>query len=394
MKFKKYSAQLFDLQWNFVDYISSWEILNSISFTKQINGGQGQLNLRLNWTKFENIDKQLVIKLFEEQDWVQEWNQIYLGRIINTKQIYSTWIYTELEILWVASLLTQAYFNTWLTDSVTTRYTFTLTSWNDYFWITYDGYVDKAIDILISCFEEQFWTWLIQKWTVITWLSWFIWDFEFDQTTLFDFLTNIVERTWTYWYLNNLWFLDVTTKPTSPTFIFTYWKDINSVTIENNLKKQKNRIILSNWTDTVESWINTTEYWNKTLFKEDTNIPTLGSWWLTETMINLNNKYSYKKWSCKLEINNDFEVIDSVTTWSQMTNTWNTYTQTFWDLWGIPQTWNIIQPWMTCRIVNLSDNVEDNLQIVKVTYTNSKITIQLESYNSYLKDATDWLFSY
>jgi len=403
MKLKKNTVKLFKLDWSFFWQISNNQLLEKISFQKQINWWLGNLKIKFSWdffnwtvvefwkkNVFEVWEETLIVKIFEETYWVPNWVQIYQWYTINIKQTYKTWKETEIEVFWIASSLTQWYMVNTDTPVNLANYEFTLTSWNNYFWITYDWTIKKAIEVLHEMYKVDFWDNMMEIWENN--FTDVIWNIEIKKHTYFDFIKLILSKISHlnyYFYVDWNWLLNLREKAYSPEFWFTWKKDINKVEVNNSLKKQKNLIITS---DDTLSFLNKEDtsiaaYWRKTHFADFWENEDWDKKWKKQL-----ETLHPKLWDCKLEINNSFQIIKDAVIWNDLDWAWNSYSWTFWELWWIPIWTQILEPWRTIRLLNLDVWLDKNLQIVKIQYWNERITLELETYNNYLLEVKDGLF--
>lgn len=342
----EYLIKVYDKTKSFKDIINEREIKSDISFTKQINGWAWHLNIILDWLK-NNIIQWDIIEIYYKT------SLIYVGFVWEINFNISNFYETELNVYWLASLFNNIIYNVaWNYTANINQYTYNTAQDIVNFMNTFYNYFTLSWSLSII-WDDIVWTWQDSTWTWdnFYWITLINWNYDLNYTNCLILLNELRKISNNYFYLDNynLIFAD---KPTTATHNFTLWLDIEKININDDTTGLFNYLILKykSWTQVYSDTNSINTYWRKEKYIENTNIADLSSansYWNTFISENKNPK---KKIS--LIINKNYT--------------------------------NNINPWETCKILNTKLNLNNNLQINKISYSKDKFILDLEGYDNFI----------
>lgn len=327
---KRFEIKVYQRDWTFKNTIRENKILSDISFDMQKNWWQWELNLTLNEDfNYSLIVKSDFIKVFLYDENFTNWQLIYTWIVEEIYRNYKESENTvELVCRWLASLLTRVYYNqTW--------YTFTKT--------------DTASNILksiITYFNTVYtWNWLNNWWIVNT-----VWNvtIDFDYTTCFDAVNNVVELTnsfWSIWpdwtvYFNSTWNLHK----------LNAGYNVQSIDIQEDSSEIVNKVIVNYnwWTYTTQDNASITANWlfEKVYDKTNLNLASATSF-ANEVLSN-----NQTKQKVQIEINNKF-IFENLKVWD------------------------------TIKVRNIDYLIQSTIE--KINYNTNICTVYLDAYDSLWK---------
>ena len=331
---KRYLIKSYELDWSFKEIINENIVSSSISFTENINWWQWQLSLLLN-KDFTNtdIEKSNFIKVFIYDDNYSNGNLIYTWIVERIKRIYTANTnQVEIVCLWLWSLLTRLYFEK---------------NWNKKFSETTKTAWEIVRNIIDYFNSEYSWNWLNSNELDITWTNI---DISFDFTICFEAIKNLSETAWFYFFIKKDWTVVFKPKQLINTHKFTAWKDLQNLTIEEDIYDLENKIYLDyNWWQVNNKDSNSINK-NWKIEKKENRSDVSNNSTANTTLTNILNNRKEPKQKTTLQINTNY-ILEN------------------------------IHPWDNVRINNLNYTI-DNKQIQKITYTPELVTINLEEFDS------------
>ena len=333
-------------------------IKNRISFSSQINWWQGQfilsLDLPVDNTDFIQWDIIEINSL--QEDWslilIYSW---FVDDIITKATNFES---IDLKINWIFSFFSRFYYE----ES------------SDYSISKTDDPADIVDDII---------TFFNTKYNLLTWDTELLWTsvtYNTDNTDLFKFMNDLKDLSSNYyWFLGQNNILEFKEIPSSAKNIFTYKKDLFSITENLDWIWIRNRLILKySWGQKVYNDASSqTTYWIREKFENKTEIWNVTS--ADEYAVKFFEENAQPKKKIKIQVNKNFTLKSFFTVWEMTKTVWE-YTQTIWEL--FENLWiDSVNPWETCKIKNIEKDFWDNLLIAKKTYNQDKITLDLESYD-------------
>lgn len=339
---KKYEIKIYWLNWVFKDNIN-WDIFkNNITYSSSINWPQWQCNINLNY-KINDILPFIawdIIKIYVFDEWFISWKLIYTWQIqVIEKNFLSNEQSINITVFWLWVLLNNLIFQSW---------------WNK----TFNKNQDPAQTVrdIIDYFNTIYTYWWLNYDSNSIVNFWSNININFDFTTCFSALKSIQDTTESYyWYIDNNWKVyyrsneDINNLLHKP----TVQKSVQSIQIKDTIENLYNYwyIKYNSWntdySDLTSIWI----YWRIDTYQNKTDILDLTSatTFITD-FINENKDISSET---IITINNNF------------------------DNWYFIED---IKP--GDRITILNFDWITNKQIVKITYTPTLLTVNLENYLS------------
>jgi len=332
---KRFLIKIYNLDWTFKSSasISEDEIASDISYTENINGGQGMLKVLLNRNFNDtSIEKSNFVKVFMFDDNSPNWRLIYTWIIEAIKRIYTSNV-NQIELicrgLW--SLLTRLFF-----EKSSSK---TFSENKD------PGNIVKDV---ITYFNGVYtWNWLSDTGVTLLWSNTSI---DFDFTTCLEAIENLAESSGFYFLIKEDWNVIFQVKQATVTHKFKAWKELQQLIITEDTANLQNNIFVdfSTWQGT-DSDATSATTWGKRELLEDRNDINLQATADTTASNILADKKNPKQ-KVSIQINKKFILED-------------------------------IKPWDNIKVLNI-DYVIDNVQIQKITYTPELVTIQLEEFDS------------
>lgn len=336
-KQKNYQIKTYWIDWTYKSTISPKYIMSKIDFTNQINGGQGELVVKLalpmDNTTFTKGDV-LQLTCYDENH--INWRIIYTWTINRLKrQLNYNGEYIELSCVGLLSLLNRIYYNNWTTYTVTVN--------------------DDPSNIMKSVID-YFNTKYLAKWFSYGWVYNYgnNVNMAFDYTKCNDIIYQLQKITSTWFY-----------------FIDANWvlKYKNSLwTLVNHIVKIENQVDNLYIEEEIESWVNKVfvDYWT-TIYGPINNAPSQSTYWIIENTATSNNVEDEASaiifWNEYLLDNKDWKKQTRVTLNSK------------YDI-------EAIQPGDTITILNTNYPI-DTMLITKVQYRQETVVLSLERYETF-----------
>lgn len=327
-----YNIKIYEIDWTYKFTLNLKKLKNELSFTANTKSWQWQavLNLDLDFD-YSQINTTDIIKVYLDTILIYTWivQNIYRKITNNYQEI-------ELPLLWLWTLTNYLlYKDTWV-------YEFTKTQ----------DPADTIRDI-IDYVNTIYPNWLFYDWTSIIdyWTSFWI---DFENETCFSALQKVTDTTNYYLFIDKDWKVYFKPKESTPTHKLTVWKDVESISFQEDSEKLVNKLVLEykTWTKTYEDATSQTTYWIRELYLVKTDLVDVTSadeFW--DNYI-LENKNPINK--TQIVVNKNFNI-------------------------------ESIKINDTIIVKNFSFDI-DNLIIVKYSYTNDKIKIDLEEFDSFWKE--------
>jgi len=333
----QYQIKVYDSQWtNLIKTISPKDIISDISFSCQINWGQGELNIEIN-DKFNSSYYSYwnIVEVMEYSDFYKAWRNIYkwyISQIVREQEINKETI--TLTCLWLASLLQSCIF------------LFTTTN------------IDPAnlIKTILDDFDSKI-PWLIWYGSNID-NFWQVLNISTSTWTSLDTINTVAKTTNFYRYVDQYGEFFFKAKPIVPTHYLTNQKDIERISLSEDGENIVNRIILKEYFDvyhTYDDIPSQTQYWLLEWYypkPELVNTASRDAFAQSEF-----DRNSTTKKKTSIVVNNKYDLVT-------------------------------LQPWQTIKVRNFDYSI-DNLQINKVQYSTKRVTLDLEDYISFGKLLTN-----
>jgi len=329
-----YNLKLYDYDWTLKQTISPKLMKSDIKFYGNINASQGNLSMALN-LPITNNDFTIwnIVEIWLYNDDNKDWRLIYTGWITDIKRIADTnKEEVEINCLWMMWFLGRKRYRD---------------SWNA---ITFTENIDPgdAIIAIIDQINAQYpWNWLsYSEWLVQNYGTNL--DLSYDKTKCTWAIGVITETTQWDFYIRPDWQVIFRPTPTIPTHILTYKKHIESIDIEETSDDMVNRLFL--YSDNVAwSYNDATSQTDYGLFEDDET----DSKWNNQPTIDLagDNGIEERKNPLRnitIVVNQEYDIFS-------------------------------IYPWDTISIVN-TDYPIKNAKVIKTSFNNNKLTINLERY--------------
>lgn len=262
---KYFEVKLYDASGNFKKQMNPRNITSQITFSENINGTQGNLNISI---KDDSDDYSVtdIIEVREIVKWETWVNETYTGIIERTTIDERTeWELIILDCFWIGTALNDIYY-----QNGSLKHEVTDTPWNiaidiiDSFNSIYGSLVGETQNLWTSLF------WYDAGSIDVTWTSL---HFEFDKINCFKALQRLCEDTGFYFFIEPSWKV-VFQKTTTPK-ILTFRREI--ISIQRKIKKDElvNKYYLERSGGTYNTYQDTTSQTNykiKELYEAKTEI--------------------------------------------------------------------------------------------------------------------------
>lgn len=330
---KRYLIKVFNLDWTFKNNIPEDIVTTSITYSENINGGQGMLKVGLNRNFNDtSIEKSDFIKVFLFDSNSQNWRLIYTWIVETIRRTYTPNINTvELTARGLWSLLTRLFFE----KASSKTFSENKDPWD-------------IIKDVITYFNSVYtWSWLSDTGVTLLWSNISI---DFDFTSCLESIENLAESAGFYFLVKEDWNVIFQVKKLTVTHKFTAWEDLQELVIDEDTRDLQNKIFLdfSTWQASDEDVTSQNTFWKRELLESRTDINLQATADITATNILADKKDPKQKVS--LKINQKF-ILEN------------------------------IKPWDNIRVNNLDYSI-NNIQIQKIIYTPELVTIQLEEFDS------------
>lgn len=351
-EWSRYQFKLYDLNDNFIKVIQNDTILSDVSFTKSINSWIWEITVDVLWrAELDTIfDWMIKLKVYEKDPETNTFYQIFWWLINNIENLYESYDYYRIYWYWYITLFSEKILKDWL------NYTFEkeMEAW---------AMLKYVIDEINVDFNN-----LLSYWSIPN--TWKTIKIKFDKTNWLDAINEIIKQLdWYYYYVNINWSVDLKVKSNTYDKILIKWRDLYDFYQWRDLNIVKNHYIVEHFL-----WL-----------YESEDITSISKWWRrTETIIDK-------------EIPDEIAAIAQVQKYLNKTahpikktkaviNTQYIKDNTF------LQKWITLEPWMTCNIRNIDDeNISQNIQIYKMTYSKDNIEIEFEDITSLSKSISEMI---
>jgi len=245
-------VKLYSFAWSLIDTISPKIVIGNLSWSSQINGGQGEVKIRLNLPISTTINADIV-KIYITDYYYPNGEVVYTWVITKiAREIWDT-EYIEITALWLATILWFKLQSNWTkTGSLSSIISDTIDTIN----ISYPLYT-KVIDTLTTS-----------------------WSFDFQNRTLLD-VVNTIKETWWSWTVDGKGNFIWKNKSNQTIHNLTLGKNVERISIIDNTEQVKNKAYIqwSSWTQMVEDTASISEYWIREYYESKTDITS--SWYAT-----------------------------------------------------------------------------------------------------------------
>ena len=347
-----YTYKIFNKSWIFKKTINVDLVKNEVSFSSQINGGLGNLeieiNEKINTSEYQKGD---IVKIFL---WLE---LIYSWFIDEIKKSASNYEEVVLSCVGYASRLTNILFKNG----------------------SYTGNHNADPKVLVDDAVDYFNT-LHNILTKDTESLWSHVNYDFDYTSCFKVIDDMVKVSENFfWYIGADGVVKFKEKPVISKNKFTFQKNVFTLEIEQT--EIVNRLFLQHsggvkeYNDTASQ----TTYWVFEKKVTDTSLKNVASADLYAASFLAEN--SLPKDKIVVSVNNDY-IYKTYFLHNEMTLNMQEYTMNMEDLAEIKSIINV-EPGELCTIRNIDYPLE-NLLITKKVYTKDKISLYLDSYDSFI----------
>lgn len=262
---KKYEFKLYTRQWNFKKQINPRVISGNLSFSEQLDWGQGDLNLKI-YDKIEDYQTSDIIEIREISE-VGLWVSATYTGIIENIGITETreQVVLDIELLGVFTVLWDIYYHDWENNKVFTK----------------TDTIENIINDIISKFNGRYGT---LSDTQNLWSNMITTEIEagtptvsisFSNHTCLTAIEKVLENTGYNWYVNQYWILYITSKDNQRDITLTFMKEITNIHREITKNEMVNTLFLHRnwWTGIVyEDTPAKALFWPKEKYVSDTAI--------------------------------------------------------------------------------------------------------------------------
>lgn len=332
---KAYNVKIYDLSGSFERVLTEKKIMNDVSFSGQLGGGQGEVSIQL----AESVDSDIVaynnlIRIYES-DTQNDGVLIYTGIVTNIVRISESGReYIEVRAVGLSSMLTWLYFNqSGYTFTKNQEIALTIKNVVDYFTTVYPGLITYTGTSIEN-------TWVTS-------------NTSFEYTKCLDAIKKVISGATYDFYVWSDGILEYHPKTWGIgeiTHFLTVWRDIESINIEENAEDVVNKYILT-WasgTYTAQDMTSQTEYGIRELRESKTDILDIGSATAYANAYIDNNSGSKRK--IRIIVNSEYNI-------------------------------ETIRPWDLVTVRNFDYDIT-SLKIQKIEYNSEKITLELEQITS------------
>jgi len=311
-------VKLYSFAGTLIDTISPKLLMGGISWTAQINGGQGEVKVKLNVPMSTTIDGD-IIKIISTDKYNTSGSVVYTGFITKIwREVWASGEYVELTALGLSTLLGLKLFANW-------------------------AKVWSLSSILGDCIDSAnlaypFFTKVIDSLAATG-------NFDFQYKSILEVINSVKETGWS-WTVdgqgNFIWKL----KANQTLHSLTLGKNIEKISVIDNTEQVRNKISIwwSGWTQVYQDLASIAEYGIRELYESKTDITSSGY------------ASSYGQ--------------------SKVVGVSRTLTVQIYDY----DIYSII-PWQLITVRNTPLSIQ-NLQIYKVSYGNNKATLEVEKIDS------------
>lgn len=337
---KGYNIKIYELDGTFERVLSPSVVMSRVSFSESVNGGQWELNLKLNLPfNTTQIWYNNIVRVY-----VTDENNaprlIYSGIVGNIKRVIeNNWEYLDVDVVGLASILSMFYFYEW------------------WYHINKNQPADEILEDIIDYFDTKY----------PSLLSYTAWSIETASTIHIDFthdkcLDAIKDVVWLlpdfWWTIWPDWVLHFHPKVGGSWQVvhrLTMWNNIDKITVEENAERIVNKYILKyTWSEyTAEDVTSQTANWLRELYEDKSEfIKNLG----TATIAGDEYIEKHKNYSRKISIviNEKYD-IESIRAWHFVT------------------------------VQNIDYSIS-TLQVLKLQYNIDKLTVELEDTTSFASE--------
>ncbi len=335
---KTFEIKVYNLDWTFNKLVSRSDLMKDFYYTSAINEWQGNADIELNLSIWNNdFTLWQVIKVYIFTDIYPNWKIIYSGMITKMTWKITSWAESlTLNCIWLGSLLSFIYFKSW------GNYAFTL-----------NQEPATTLKAIIDYFNTKYTGTFLNYWANVSNYGSSV-NLSYSYSKCLDALKNTASATNFWWNIRSTGELYYKTTPTTATHILTVWKDIDTLTIENDSERVINEYILTynSWTATNSDATSKTSFWLRELQESKTDIQDLASANIYGTNYISKNK-DYKK-KTSIVINNSYNL-------------------------------ESIEIGDTISVVNTDLSLK-NLQIRKISYNINNMVIELDEFDTLAKE--------
>jgi hypothetical protein len=336
---KNYEIKIYQLDGTFKKTVSVTERVNNISFSSQINGGQGEAQIVLN-TSFADSSYTIgdIAKIYCYSDIYTSGKLIYTGSIQRITRTISWGIETvALTCIGIASMLQFILF----TDG------------------TLNQDPSDTIEDIIDVFETKYSGIISYAWGKVDTYGTNISN-AFLKRSCLDSINDITKTTNFWWYIGADGEVYFKAKQ-SPTQFFTIGKDVDSIEVQEDGERIINNLIVAytGWTKTTTDAGSVTAYGQRDKYESKTELQNVGS--ATEYSDSTIAENKEPKTKITITVNDN----------------WTDSTGTKWI--------EDILPWMTISVRN-SEYSMTNLQVRKVAYNINTVRLDLYEFDTLAKE--------
>ncbi len=325
----RYDIKAYTKEGTYITTINPNVVMNDISFSSNVNGGLGQLNLNLALsfgdTTFHGGE---IIKVILYNERYKQGKQIYMWFVSQISRVYDTNKgYIKLVCLWIASLLTSVLF-TW----------------------SYNGTAETILNAIIAEFNSNYAWSLISVGGIDEYEENINVEFK-DWTSCQKAIEQVNEIANYYRFINAEWKFYFRKKGTQTEHIMANKQEVESMNLNYSIESIVNRIFVARKDGTVKMYEDNIsqslygikeEYSNQQSIVDATTQDEFGNNYIAQ--------YSNPKNASTVVVNSEYDI-------------------------------EKIEPWDTITIVNSEYEIK-NLTIEKINYSPSKVTLTLEENES------------
>jgi hypothetical protein len=290
---KGYNVKLYDLSGNYVRTFSPSEIMSEITFSSQTDGGQWELRLKLAYRyDSQNVAFNNVVKVFELDEANPLGRQIYTGFIGSVRRVAERGTeYVEARIVGVASVLSWLFYKSWAS------YSFSKT----------DDPANIAKEIIGTLQTQYPWLLNYDALSVMNYGTNVTVSFAYEKCL--DSLKKTTDLTDYWWTVDGTGKFHFKPKSAGNTHYLTFWKDIDSLEIEENAEKVVNEYFLdwASWTVSASDSTSQTANGKRQLKESETTVGASGTASSAATKYIAQNKDPKKRIVLTVNTKYDFE---------------------------------------------------------------------------------------
>jgi len=341
---KSYEIKAYSIAWVFKTTLQASKRKNDINISSNINWPQGELNIELNlWINdtlwFSHSD---ILKVYSYSDVYPNWKLIFTWQVQNiVKQYWENIQSINISCFWLWTLLNELLF------------------YSSSFVFSKNQDPSTTIKNIIDYFNSVYTFWWLSYTATSIVNYWSSVNIDFDYTNCYKAIDDTAKTTNFWYFIDEDWTVYFKDKPATATHKLTVQKDIQSIIVNETSQDVINSVLVEykTWTTwAIEDSTSITTYWKK---QEKVSQTELWDIWSATTFA---NNYLLK--------NKDKKIQTTIIVNDSYLYNWLTIED--------------IKPWDTITVLNFPIEI-NNLQVQKINYNSTQISIDLDYFLSIWK---------